>query len=96
MTIQTLLERLERRRDALDAAIAEIRSTLEVKATRAKAKAIVASTKRGPYKKRKSPGVRVKKHWTQTPEGREHMRRIQLARHAKKVTTRVVTPRLQA
>jgi len=61
MTIAHLLERLERKRDAIEMAITEIRAEMSGKKTRAKAAAIIESVKRGPKKK---------KHWTQTAKGR--------------------------
>lgn len=72
MTIQQLLERLEKKRDALDVAISEIRQASAATSTKKKAASIIRSVQRKPMKYKKG------KHWTQTPEGREILRQRQL------------------
>ena len=75
MTISQLLERLEKKRDALDVAILEIRQASAATSTKKKAASIIKSIRSA---KRKPMKYKKGKHWTQTPEGREILRQRQL------------------
>lgn len=80
MTIQQLLEKLERKRDSIDAAISEIRSHQVHTSTRKKAAAIIKSV-RSTKKPKSNRGYDYNgMHWTQTPEGKKKIAAISKAR----------------